>query len=71
MIPQVRATQCELLAKNLRAIGLGVLRSGQHVDVPWSNDINPRTLHQLTAKDILDDAQDFDRIAKKLRKVYS
>lgn len=63
------ADQLDAQALVLRSVAAGVIQSGQPVDVPWRLG-KPKTLHTLTAHDIIDDAEALERDAAKLRLLH-
>jgi hypothetical protein len=64
-----RANDLDAQALVLRSMAAGVIQSGQPVDVPWPHG-GRKSLHTLTALDILDEAEAFERDAAKLRLLH-
>ncbi|MBB3693031.1 hypothetical protein [Sphingomonas sp. BK580] len=64
------ADHLDAQAQELRSIATGVLQSGRPFDVAWPNG-GRKTLYALTAQNILEDAEAFERDAVKLRALHS
>lgn len=60
------ANHLDAQALVLRSMAAGVMQSGQPVDVPWPHG-GRKVLHTLTARDILAEAEAFERDAVKIR----
>lgn len=63
------ANDLDAQAQVLRGMAAAVMQSGQPIDVPWRFG-RTKTLHTLTALDILDEAEAFEADAVKLRTLY-
>lgn len=63
------ANNLDAQAQVLRSMAAAVMQSGQPIDVPWRFG-STKTLHTLSALDILDDAEAFEADAAKLRILY-
>lgn len=75
MIPTVRAKQLEDLAAGLRSLAAGLMASGHPIELTvHSPTAYPEgkayQFNQVTARDLLNDAEDFERLAAKLRTIY-
>lgn len=76
MIPTVRAKQLEDTARNLRSLAAGLMASGHPIELKV---FSPRgypqgklyQFNQVTARDLLDDAEAFELAAQKLRTIYN
>ena len=64
------ANHLDAQALVLRSMAAGVMQSVQPVDVPWPHG-GRKTLHTLTALDILAEAEAFERDAVKVRFLQS
>src|SRR3546814_20129230 len=75
MIPTVRAKQLEDLAAGLRSLAAGLMASGHPIELTvHSPTAYPEgkayQFNQVTARDLLNDAEDFERLATQLRTLY-
>ncbi|API58541.1 hypothetical protein BSL82_03800 [Tardibacter chloracetimidivorans] len=76
MIPTVRAKQLDDTARNLRSLAAGLMASGQPIELMVHSPTGyPEgklyQFSQVTARDLIDDAEDFERAAQKLRTIYN
>lgn len=71
MRPSSLAVDLEDQASGLRRMAAGIRKSGRPIDVPWPHGSGTKPLHQLTSLDVEGFAEDLERDAAKLRRLYS